>query len=130
MGAGPALGLLVSSVVTGLALFVLISVLAPVSGAHLNPAVTLVVTLGGGLPARRALGYGLAQVAGAFAGAALAHLMFEFPLFTASAIERASGGLWLSELVASFGLILVILGAIRAGGPVAALVGAYMSRPA
>lgn len=127
LGAGPALGLLVSALVTGLALFVLITVLAPLSGAHLNPAVTLVVSLGGEIPASRALAYGLAQIGGAFAGAALAHLMFALPPFTASQIARSTGGLWLSEGVATFGLIFVILGAIRAGGPLAALVGAYIT---
>lgn len=127
LGAGPALGLLASALVTGLALFVLITILSPLSGAHLNPAVTLVATLGSGLPAGRALAYGLAQVAGAFAGAALAHLMFALPAFSASQIERATGGLWLSELVATFGLVFVILGAVRVGGPVAALVGAYIT---
>ncbi|MGQ0611743.1 MAG: aquaporin [Paracoccaceae bacterium] len=127
LGAGPALGLLASALVTGLALFVLITILSPLSGAHLNPAVTLVMALNGALPAGRALAFALAQVAGAFAGAGLAHLMFALPAFTASQIERATGGLWLSEVVATFGLVFVILGGIRAGGNVAALVGAYIT---
>lgn len=125
--AGPALGLLVSSLVTGAALFVLITILGPLSGAHMNPAVTLVAALRRELPMGTALAYGLAQTLGAVAGAMLAHLMFDQPALQVSAIVRDQPSLWLSEVVATTGLIFVILGGVAARGPVAALVGGYIT---
>lgn len=121
-----ALGLLATSLVTGAVLGVLIAVLGPVSGAHLNPAVTLAFWLRREITLADAGLYVLAQIAGAVAGAALAHAMFDLPLLQASTIPREAPSLWLSELVATFGLILTILGALAARGPVPALVGTYV----
>lgn len=122
-----AIGLLASSIVTGAALFVLITIFAPVSGAHFNPAVTLAFWMRAEIGLRAALVYGLAQTAGALAGAALAHAMFDLALFSASTLMRDLPSLWLSEAVATFGLVLTILGGLAARGPVPAIVGAYIA---
>ena len=121
------LGLLVSSMVTGFALFVLITIFGPVSGAHFNPAVTLVFLMRGEIPTGAAGAYLVAQVLGAVAGAVLAHLMFGMAWLEWSGIVRDAPRLWLSEGIATFGLVLVILGGIAAKGPVPALVGAYIA---
>jgi glycerol uptake facilitator-like aquaporin len=126
LAAGAALGLLVSSLATGAALFVLITILGPVSGAHMNPAVSLAFALRREVPVGTALAFVLAQVLGAILGAMLAHLMFDQPALQGSMIARNTPALWLSELVATAGLVLVILGGIAAKGPVPALVGAYI----
>lgn len=130
MGAGltgdAALALLVSSIATGLALFVLITIFGPVSGAHLNPAVTLVFATRREIGAVEAGFYLACQVAGAVAGAIAAHLMFGLAWLEPSQIVRDAPRLWLSEGIATFGLVLVILGGIAARGPVPALVGAYI----
>ena len=126
LAAGAALGLLVSSLATGAALFVLITILGPVSGAHMNPAVSLAFALRREIPVGTALAFVLAQVLGAILGAMLAHLMFDQPALQGSMIARNTPALWLSELVATAGLVLVILGGIAAKGPVPALVGAYI----
>jgi len=130
MGAGltgdAALALLVSSIATGLALFVLITIFGPVSGAHLNPAVTLVFAIRLEIGAAEAGFYLACQVAGAVAGAIAAHLMFGLAWLEPSQIVRDAPRLWLSEGIATFGLVLVILGGIAARGPVPALVGAYI----
>lgn len=121
------LGLLVSSLVTGFALFVLITIFAPVSGAHFNPAVTLVFLTQREIGAGEAGAFLLAQVAGAVGGAIAAHLMFGMEWLEWSGIVREEPRLWLSEGIATFGLVLVILGGIAAKGPVPALVGAYIA---
>lgn len=120
------LGLLASSVVTGLALFVLITVFGPISGAHFNPAVTLVFLTRAQIRSLEASAFVAAQIAGALAGAIAAHLMFGMPWLEWSEIARTGPQLWLSEGIATFGLVLVILGGIAAKGPVPALVGAYI----
>lgn len=122
-----AMSLLVSSMATGLALFVLITIFAPVSGAHFNPAVTLVFLLRREIGAAEAGVYLACQIAGAVAGAIAVHLMFGLPLLEPSQIVRDAPRLWLSEGIATFGLVLVILGGIAAKGPVPALVGAYIA---
>ena len=127
MGVAPEFGLLITSLCCGAMLWVLIGILAPVSGAHLNPAVTLLFFLRGEIGGRDALAYGLAQVFGALLGAALAHVMFALPVWEWSAITRDQPNLWLSEGVATFGLIFVIVGALAARGPVAALVGGFVA---
>lgn len=91
-------------------LAVLIAMLGPLSGAHFNPAVSIVQTLRGELRARDALAYVPTQVAGCVLGALLAHAMFELPLIQSSAHVRAGPAQWLSEGVATAGLIVVILG--------------------
>jgi len=88
----------------------LIALLGPVSGAHFNPAVSLVQALRGALPWRDAGAYALIQILGCCAGAILAHAMFSLPLIQSSAHERTGIAQWLAEFVATFGLLLVILG--------------------
>lgn len=112
-GANVALALLANTIATGAALLALILALGPVSGAHFNPAVTLADAWQGGLPWRRVPGYLLAQVAGAIAGVLVAHLMFEEPLVSWSTRPRHGAGQWLSEFVATFGLLAVIWGCVR-----------------
>lgn len=124
--AGAATGLLVSSLVTGGALFVVLTIMGPVSGGHLNPVVTLMAGLRREIALPMAFAYGAAQVLGAVAGVATTHLMFDLPVFTLSTLARDLPSLWLSETIATAGLIFVILGGIAARGPVPALVGAYI----
>ncbi|HWX33862.1 MAG TPA: MIP/aquaporin family protein [Steroidobacteraceae bacterium] len=88
----------------------LIALLGPVSGAHFNPAVSLVQALRGALPWREACAYALIQVAGCCAGATLAHAMFALPLLQSSLHARTGVGQWLAEFVATLGLLLVVLG--------------------
>jgi len=112
-GGNVAIALLANAVSTGGALAVLILVLAPISGAHFNPVVTLAMSATRSLPWREVPGYLLAQFSGAFAGVATAHLMFGLPLFFASTHARSgSAQLW-SEVVATFGLMFVIWGCSR-----------------
>jgi glycerol uptake facilitator-like aquaporin len=108
-GGNVALALLANTLATGAALVALILTFGPVSGAHLNPAVTAVEVWRRALPAPRAAGYIAAQIAGGIAGVALAHAMFEAPAFTWSAHARAGTAQGLSEAVATFGLVAVIM---------------------
>lgn len=109
------LQLLENAIATGGILVVLIATLGPVSGAHFNPVVTLVDTWFGGLRRREAAPYVVAQVIGACAGAMLANLMFGLPAVNVSTHDRTGADLWLSEGVATFGLLLLILGLVRGG---------------
>jgi glycerol uptake facilitator-like aquaporin len=116
-GGNTGLALLANTVATGAALLCLILALGPVSGAHLNPVVTLAAAVEGGVSWRRVPLYLMAQIAGAVAGVALAHLMFAQPLlFTMSTHVRSGGAQMLSEAVATFGLLVVIFGCSR-GAP-------------
>ena len=108
-----AVALLANTLATGAALVALILTFGPISGAHFNPAVTLVDAWQGGLPWREAPGYVSAQVIGAFAGVAAAHVMFELPLFFASRHARQGPAQMFSEFVATFGLLAVIWGCAR-----------------
>ena len=108
-----ALALLGNTLPTGAILVVLITILGPVSGAHFNPAVTLVFALRREIEANAALGYVAAQVAGGIAGTLLAHAMFELPLLEVSATVRTGSGQWLAEAVAAFGLVFTILAGLR-----------------
>ena len=108
-----ALALLCNTLPTGAMLVVLITILGPISGAHLNPAVTAAFALKREMPPRDAALYVVAQVAGGIAGTAIAHLMFAAPILEASATVRAGSGLWFSEAVAAFGLVSVILAGMR-----------------
>ncbi|MEX1008462.1 MAG: MIP/aquaporin family protein [Acidimicrobiia bacterium] len=121
--------LLENSIATGAALVALILALGPVSGAHFNPVVTLADRVLGGIETLEALVYMAAQVVGASVGAMVANLMFELPAVTVSTHTRSSGALWFSEVIATFGLLLVILGVVRAGrAQVAAFaVGGYIA---
>jgi glycerol uptake facilitator-like aquaporin len=112
-GGSVGLALLANSLATGAALVALILTFGPISGAHFNPAVTLTDAWQGGLPWREVPAYVLAQLVGAFAGAAAAHVMFGLPLFFASRHERSSGAQLFSEFVATFGLLAVIRGCAR-----------------
>lgn len=123
-----ALALLANALATGAGLFALIQMLAPVSGAHFNPAVSLAMLLRGELPARDALAYGAMQIAGALLGVAAAHAMFDLPLFSLSQHPREGLSQAWSEFVATFGLLLVIFGASRQGTTAVALaVAAYIA---
>ena len=108
-----ALALLGNTLATGAMLVVLITILGPISGAHFNPAVTLVFALKRELPRRDAVSYVLAQVAGGIVGTMLAHAMFALPLLDASLKIRTGGAQWLAEVVATFGLVVAILAGIR-----------------
>jgi glycerol uptake facilitator-like aquaporin len=104
-----AVALLANTGATVAALAVLIALFAPISGAHFNPAVTLVQALRRQLPPASALAFVLLQVAGCVAGALLAHAMFELPLIQASTHVRTGLAQWLSEFIATAGLIMVVL---------------------
>ncbi|MGZ3182046.1 MAG: aquaporin [Telluria sp.] len=112
-GGNVAIALLANAIATGAGLFVLIQVFGPLSGAHFNPAVTLSEVWQRNLPARLALPYIAVQVAGAFAGVAIAHAMFGAPLFAASTHARTGMGQWWSEFVATFGLLGTIIACSR-----------------
>lgn len=112
-GGNAGIALLANALATGAILFVLIAMLGPVSGAHFNPAVTLVVALGRSIAPRAAALYVVAQLAGGILGVWAAHLMFDLPLLQFSAKPRTGGGQWAGEFVATFGLILTILGTGR-----------------
>lgn len=109
-GGNDAVALLANTGATVAALAVLIALFAPVSGAHFNPAITLVMALRRRLTWAAALGYVVVQVAGCCAGALLAHRMFELPLLQSSTHVRGGPSQWISEMVATSGLLLVVLG--------------------
>jgi glycerol uptake facilitator-like aquaporin len=113
-GGNVAVALLGNTLATGAMLFVLITMLGPVSGAHFNPAVTLVMRLRGAVTARSALAYGAAQLAGGVFGVWAAHVMFDLPLWQVSHHVRTGPGQWLGEGIATFGLVLTILGTVQA----------------
>jgi arsenate reductase len=125
----PGLRLLQNAFATAGALTALILAFGPVSGAHLNPAVTLADRALGGLTNREAAGYIAGQVAGGIVGVAVANLMFDLPAMTWSTTDRWGAHLWLAEVVATIGLLLVIFGLVRSGrGQVTAFaVGAYIA---
>ena len=108
-----AIALMANSVATGAALVALILTFGPISGAHFNPVVTVADAIQGRVGRAAAAVYVTGQVAGALAGVAVAHLMFEAPLYTASAHVRSGGAQTVSEFVATFGLISVICGVSR-----------------
>lgn len=108
-GGNAALALLANTAATVAALVVLIELCGPLSGAHFNPAVSLVQALRGALPRAHLLPYVLVQCLAAAAGAWLVHAMFELPLWQLSTKLRTGSGQWLAEVVASFGLLLVVL---------------------
>ena len=107
-GGNTAIALLANTVATGAPLVCLISTFAPVSGAHFNPAVTLSESFQGKLIWRDAFVYIASQIIGAFAGVAVANIMFGLPVFFASTKVRTGGAQWLGEFVAAFGLLMVI----------------------
>src|SRR5689334_4417508 len=127
-GGNVAIALLANTIATGAALIALILTFGPVSGAHFNPAVSLADTSQGGLPWRELPAYVAAQVAGAFAGVAVAHVMFGEPLFSVSHHVRSGPAQMVSEFVATFGLLAVIWGGgRRRAETVPFAVGAYIT---
>jgi glycerol uptake facilitator-like aquaporin len=123
------LQLLENSIATGAGLIALILALGPVSGAHFNPIVTMADRILGGTSTRDASVYVTVQIIGACLGAMVANLMFDLPAIEISQHTRSSSGLWLGEIVAAFGLLIVILGVVRSGrSSVAAFaVGGYIA---
>lgn len=122
------LALLANSAATGGALVALILALGDISGAHFNPAVSASEFLNGRLPARECVAFVAAQILGGLVGIAIAHAMFRAPILEISPTVRTGAALWFSEGVATFGLLLVIAGAARAGQTAAAIaVGAYIT---
>ena len=112
-GGNVAIALLGNTLATGAMLFVLITMLGPISGAHLNPAVTLVMRLRGHVSTRMALAYAAAQLVGGVVGVWIAHVMFDVPVFELSTKVRGGLGQLTGEAVATFGLLLTILGTSR-----------------
>jgi len=127
-GGSAGLALLANAMATGGALFALIVSFGPLSGAHMNPVVSLVAGLQRDLPWRRVCAYVPAQAAGAIIGVWLAHLMFELPILQTSQHVRSGIGQWVAEVVATFGLLLTIWGSRVHGIPVTgAAVAAYIT---
>ena len=122
------LQLLENALATAAALIAIILALGPVSGAHLNPVVTLADRAHGGLSGIEAAGYIAVQFVGAAMGVVVANVMFSLPAIELSTKTRSSGGVWLAEVVATFGLLLVIFGVVRSGRTAMAplAVGAYI----
>ena len=108
-----AVALLCNTIPTGAMLVVLISILGPVSGAHFNPAVSLVMALRREFTWQHAVYFSMAQIIGACVGSLVAHVMFGLDVMQTSATVRSSGGVWFSEVVATFVLIGAILGGLK-----------------
>jgi glycerol uptake facilitator-like aquaporin len=123
------LQLLENALVTGAGLVALILAFGPVSGGHFNPVVTLADRAFGGVTNRQVAAYLPAQLAGGAVGALVANLMFALPAVAISGKDRSAGGLWLSEAVATFGLVVLIFALVRGGRAVVApfAVGAYIT---
>jgi glycerol uptake facilitator-like aquaporin len=109
------LQLLENSIATAAALMAIIIALGPISGAHLNPVITLAERVFGAMSTGHAAAYIAAQVLGGAAGSILANLMFSLPAVELSTTTRSTPGLWLGEVLATFGLLLVVFGAVRSG---------------
>ncbi len=127
-GGNMAIALLCNTIPTGAILVVLITIFGPVSGAHFNPAVSLVMALRKDLRWPELVPFVAVQIAGGIAGAVLAHAMFELPLLQISTTARTGAGQWFAEAVATFGLVLTILGCLagnRSAVPMA--VGLYIT---
>lgn len=112
-GGNVAMALLANTLATGAILFVLITMLGPVSGAHMNPAVSFVAASRGELAWRDAVAYSLVQIGCGILGAWAAHLMFDLPVLQLSLKVRTGAGQWMGEAIATFGLILTIIGTVR-----------------
>lgn len=123
-----AIALLGNTIPTGAILFVLITILGPVSGAHFNPAVTLAFAVRREIGHRLAILFVMAQVMGGLCGAMLAHVMFEMPVLQLSQNIRTGPAQWTSEFVATFGLLTVIFGGLRwRPDAIPTLVGLYIT---
>jgi glycerol uptake facilitator-like aquaporin len=123
------LQLLENALATGAGLVALILAFGPASGGHFNPVVTLADRFFGGVTSRQVAAYLPAQLAGGIVGAVAANLMFDLPAISISGKDRAAGGLWLSEALATFGLVVLIFALARAGRAALApfAVGAYIT---
>lgn len=123
-----AVSLLGNTIPTGAILVVLITILGPVSGAHFNPAVTMVFAARREIEALAAALYVVAQVAGGIAGTLIAHAMFDLSLFQVSETVRTGAGQWIAEAVATFGLVFTILAALRfRADAIPSLIGLYIT---
>ena len=127
-GGNAGLALLANAIATGAALYALIVTFEPLSGAAFNPLVTIALALHGLAPHRQTAPHVAAQFAGAIAGVWLAHLMFDLPVLQASLKVRSGVGQWTAEIVATFGLVLIIvLGAARKAPSLPAVVACYIT---
>ncbi|MBO6814463.1 MAG: aquaporin family protein [Rhizobiaceae bacterium] len=127
-GGNVAVALMGNTIPTGAILYVLITMLGPVSGAHFNPAVTLVFRLKKEISGHLSLIYVLAQIAGGILGVFVAHLMFEVDMLQFSQKARTGSPQWFAEMVATFGLVVTILGTLKARtGAVPLAVGLYIT---
>ncbi|WND01532.1 MIP/aquaporin family protein [Temperatibacter marinus] len=108
-----AIALLGNTIATGAILVVLITIFGPISGAHFNPAVTLVMKARGELSRKEAAAYIVVQIIAAVSGVLIAHLMFDLPILQESYKARTGVGQWTGELVATFGLLATILGSVK-----------------
>ncbi len=127
MGVVTGLGLMAGALTTGGMLFVIITALGPVSGAHFNPVVTLVFRTKGDITSGAAIGYVMAQIAGGIAGVMAVHVMFGLPVMQVSTTARDGYGLIFAEGIATFGLIFTILAGLKARPEaVPAMVGLYV----
>ncbi len=115
LGASPSSALFAHAVVVGAGIAAIIMAVGPVSGAHLNPVVTAVEWRLGGLRGSEAFGYVTAQVVGGIGGVALGNVMFDLPAVAVSSTERIGSGSVVGEAVATFGLVVVVFGAVRSG---------------
>jgi glycerol uptake facilitator-like aquaporin len=123
------LQLLENALATGAGLVALILAFGPVSGGHFNPVITLADRFFGGVSTRQVAAYLPAQLLGGVVGAVVANLMFDLPAVSLSTTERSGGGLWLSEAVATCGLVVLVFALVRAGRAASApfAVGAYIA---
>ena len=120
--------LLANAIATGCILYVIITLLGPISGAHFNPAVTIAFLIRGDIGVGAALAYVAVQIAAGILGVWIAHLMFELPILQLSTTIRSGPSQWVSEIVATFGLVFVILGGLRhAPAAIPTLVGLYIT---
>ena len=127
-GGNVAIALLANSLATGFALIALIVAFGPRSGAHFNPVVTVALALKGSFSKEEVIHYAAAQFLGALAGVGLAHAMFDLPLLQSQERMRSGAGQWLSEGVATFGLVFLVLGLDRRTAWAAPFaVGAYIA---
>ncbi len=123
-----AVALLANAIATGCILYSLITTLGPVSGAHFNPAVTLAFFIRGEIAAKDAFFYCVVQIIGAILGVWAAHVMFELPILQISTTDRTGISQWVSEIIATFGLLFVIFGGLHhRGDAVPTLVAVYIT---